>query len=190
MSLPIKSPIERYLEHLDKIFKVEPEFFSNESTIQELKGVTSIVYRDIPEKGMITALTYGLSLVNHPDWKLSRPELIISVDSEDMAWGDVVSCIANKLRGNCPFSYSNTINFRDKISNSSEMDAFFVFAPSTIERKDFLNIDVGLDYKISISGLYPIYASEMELIAKWGLEKFWHHPEFDNYSVSRNRIVE
>jgi hypothetical protein len=187
---PKKSPVERYLEHLDKIFQKEPEFISNESTIPGLKGVTSIIYRDIPEKGMITALTYGLSLAKHPDWKFGRPELIISVDSGDIAWGEVVGYIANKLRGDCPFSYSNTINFREKISDSSEMDAFLVFAPSTLERSDFLNIDIGLDYKINIAGLYPIYATEMKLVNDWGLEKFWHHPDFDNYSVNRTRIEE
>lgn len=186
--VPKKSPIERYMEHLDRIFQTEPEFISHKSTVPDLKGVTSIIYRDIPEKGMITALTYGLSLAVHPDWKLGRPELIISVDSDDISWGEVVGYVANKLRGDCPFSYTNTINFREKVSDSSEMDAFLVFAPSTLDRPDFLNIDIGLDYKINIAGLYPIYASEMQLIDQWGLEKFWHHPDFDNYSVNRTRI--
>jgi Suppressor of fused protein (SUFU) len=182
--------LEKYMQHLDRIFQVEPEFFSNDSNQTGLKGVTSIVYRDIPEKGMITALTYGLSLIDHPDWKNGRPELMISVDSNDIAWGQVVGYIANKLRGDCPFCYSNTINFREKISDSSEMDAFLVFAPSTLEKDDFLNLDIGLDYNIYIAGLYPIYASEMELINNWGLEKFWHHPDFDNYNVNRKRIKE
>ena len=183
-----KTPVERYLEHLDKIFQVEPEFYSNDSVDPKLKGVTSIIYRKKKKKGMITAITYGLSLINHPDWKYGRPELIISVDSNDIAWGQVVSYIANKLRGSCPFSYGNTVNFGEKISDSSDMDAFLVFAPSTLGKSDFLNIDVGLDYKINIAGLYPIYASEMNLIDEWGLEKFWHHEGFDNYSVDRKRI--
>lgn len=185
---PSRTPIEKYLEHLDKIFQVEPEFYSNDSIHPELKGVTSIVYRDIPEQGMITALTYGLSLIDHPDWINGRSELLISVDSDDIAWGQVAGFVANKLRGDCPFCYGNTINFREKISGKSEMDAFLVFAPSTLEKKDFLDIDIGLDYNINIAGLYPIYASEMNLINDWGLEKFWHHPEFDNYNVNRNRI--
>lgn len=183
-----KTPLDLYLEHLDRIFQTEPEFFYNESIQPELKGVTSIIYRDIPKKGMITAVTYGISLIDHPSWIKGRPELVISVDSNDIAWGQVVGFIANKLRGDCPFSYSNTINFREKISDSSEMDAFLVFAPSTLEREDFIGIDIGLNYKINIAGLYPIYASEMELINQWGLEKFWHHPNFDNYSVNRKRV--
>lgn len=68
------------------------------------------------------------------------------------------------------------------------MDAFLVFAPSILDKRDFANIDIGLNYKINIAGLYPIYASEMEYIEKNGLEKFWQHPNFDIYNMNRKRI--
>jgi hypothetical protein len=123
------TPIEKYMEYLDEIFQVEPQFFMNESEIDGLQGVTSIVYENIPEKGMVTGVTYGLSLVEHEDWKFGRPELMITVDSKDIAWGQVIGFLANRLRGDCPFSYSNTINFRERISDESEMDAFLIFAP-------------------------------------------------------------
>ena len=183
-----KTPVQKFMAHLDRIFQTEPEYYKEESEIDGIAGVTSIVYKDIPEKGMITGITYGLSLVNHPEWKFGRPELIITVDSKDASWAQVAGYLANSLRGDCPFSYSNTINFREKISDESEMDAFLVFAPSILDKKDFANIDIGLNYKINIAGLYPIYASEMEYIEKNGLEKFWKHPNFDMYNVKRKRI--
>ena len=183
-----KTPVEKFMAHLDRIFQTEPEYYKEESETDGIAGVTSIVYKDIPEKGMITGITYGLSLGNHSDWKLGRPELIITVDSKDTSWAQVAGYLANSLRGNCPFSYSNTINFREKISDESEMDGFLVFAPSILDKKDFANIDIGLNYKINIAGLYPIYASEMEYIDKNGLEKFWKHPNFDMYNVNRKRI--
>ncbi len=183
-----KTPVEKFMAHLDRIFQTEPEYYKEESETDGIAGVTSIVYKDIPEKGMITGITYGLSLGNHPDWKLGRPELIITVDSKDTSWAQVAGYLANSLRGHCPFSYSNTINFRKKISDESEMDAFLMFAPSILDKKDFANIDIGLNYKINIAGLYPIYASEMEYINKNGLEKFWKHPNFDMYNVNRKRI--
>jgi hypothetical protein len=183
-----KTPIEKFMAHLDRIFQTEPEYYKEESKMDGIPGVTRIVYKDIPEKGMITGITYGLSLGNHPDWKFGRPELIITVDSKDASWAQVAGYLANSLRGDCPFSYSNTINFREKISDESEMDAFLVFAPSILDKKDFANIDIGLNYKINIAGLYPIYASEMEYIEKNGLEKFWKHPNFDMYNVNRKRI--
>ncbi|WP_192085528.1 suppressor of fused domain protein [Algoriphagus sp. Y33] len=185
-----KTPVEKYLAHLDRIFQTEPEFFIEKSEKDGIAGVTTMVYKDIPEKGMITGVTYGLSLGNNPDWKFGRPELIITVDSKDISFAQVAGFLANKLRENCPFSYSNTINFRESISDESEMDAFLVFTPSILEKKDFSNIDIGLNYKINIAGLYPIYSSEMEFIEKNGLEAFWKHPNFDLYNVNRKRIAE
>ncbi|WP_405265710.1 suppressor of fused domain protein [Cellulophaga sp. Ld12] len=185
-----KTPVEKFMDHLDRIFQVEPEYFRNVSEIDGIAGVTSIVYKDVPDKGMITGITYGLSLVDHPAWKFGRPELIITVDSKDTTWAQVAGYLANSLRGNCPFSYSNTINFREKISEESNMDSFLVFAPSILDKKDFTNIDVGLDYNITIAGLYPIYASEIAYINQNGLEKFWKHPNFDMYDVNRKLISE
>ncbi|MNX87184.1 Suppressor of fused protein (SUFU) [compost metagenome] len=101
----------------------------------------------------------------------------------------IAGYVANHLRGDCPFSYSQTINFGERISEDSEMDAFFVFAPSTLDKEDYLDIDIGLDYKINIAGLYPMYSEELEAYEKMGLEAFWHHPDFDNYSVNRKRIA-
>jgi hypothetical protein len=185
-----KTPVERYLQHLDAIFKTEPEFIKNDSLIPGIAGVTSIVYKNIPEIGYITAFTYGLSLVKHPSWKLGRPELCISVQSPNIEWAEVAGFLANKLRGDCPFSYGQTINFRERISEDSEMDAFFIFAPSTLDKNDYLNIDIGLDYNISIAGLYPMYSDELDIYEKIGLKEFWHHPDYDNYSVTRRRITQ
>jgi len=86
----LSSPAERYLEHLDGIFRQEPKFYKEDSLIDGLPGVTSIVYTDIPEKGYTTALTYVLSLVRHRDWKYGRPELCISVESSNLDWAQVV----------------------------------------------------------------------------------------------------
>jgi hypothetical protein len=182
------TPVEKYLDHLDRIFQQEPIFYKNESLDPAISGVTTIIYKDIPEKGFITALTYGLSLVQHPEWKHGRPELCLSVESPNLDWGEVVGYLANKLRGDCPFCYGDTINFGEPISKDSEMDAFFVFAPSTLTKDDYLDIEIGTGYKINIAGLYPMYSNERDTFHQIGLEKFWHHPNFDNYSVNRKHI--
>lgn len=183
------TPVEKYLNHLDKVFQQEPLFYKNDSLIESIPGVTTIVYKDTPENGFITALTYGLSLVEHPEWKYGRPELCISIESQNLDWAEVVGYIANNLRGDCPFCYGDTINFGEPISNDSAMDAFFIFAPSTIDKQDYLDIDIGADYKINIAGLYPMYSEERKVFHEIGLEKFWNHPNFDNYSVNRNKIL-
>ena len=184
-----KTPIEKYLEHLDDIFPIEPEFNIFDSNKPELSGVTSIIYKDIPEKGMITGVTYGLSLERHSEWlEDKRAELIITVDSDKIDWALVVGYVANNLRGHAPFCYGDTINFGEKISDDSEMSAFTVFVPSILENEDYLDIDIGLSYKINISGLYPIYSSEIEFIKRNGFEQFIDHENFDLYSINRKKI--
>jgi hypothetical protein len=76
-----------------------------------------------------------------------------------------------------------------RISEDSDMEAFFIFAPSTLDKEDYLNIDIGADYKINIASLYPIYSDEIEVYEAIGLEKFWHHPDYDNYSVNRPHVT-
>lgn len=184
----MESPVETYLAHLDSIFEREPLFFDNESKDADLPGVTSIVYKDIPEPGYITGFTYGLSIVEHPDWKHCRPELCISVRSEGLEWARVAGYVANQLRGDCPFSYGDSINFREQISDESEMDAFFVFAPSIIGPELYDHIEIGTDYRVCIAGLYPMFSDEMPVLDKIGLKDFWHHENFDLYDVNRDRI--
>ena len=109
-----KTPVERYLEHLSNIFQQKPQFYDENSLIDGLPAVTSIVYPDIPEKGFITAFTYGLSLVKHSDWKFGRPELCISVESQNLEWRKIVGYVANKLRGDCPFLMDKLLIFVNK----------------------------------------------------------------------------
>lgn len=180
--------IEKYLEHLDSIFKQEPEFYSNESLIEGTQGVSSILYRDYPDVGYITALTYGLSLVNHPEWKMGRPELCITVESTNTDWGIVAGFIANSLRGKCPFCYGETINFGEKVSDDSEMDAFLIFAPTILDKTEYLNIDIGTEYKINIAGLHPIYSDEIKVYNEIGLKDFWFHPNFEAFTINREKV--
>ncbi|MFJ6456202.1 hypothetical protein [Paenarthrobacter sp. NPDC091669] len=77
--------LEQFLSHLDDLSGgIEPRFFPIEKGHPGLPGVTAIVYDNLPECGMITGFTYGISLANHPLWRFGRPELCISVKSNDV----------------------------------------------------------------------------------------------------------
>ena len=185
----MKSRAELFLEHLDGIYGVEPEFRMFDSYLDDAPRVTSILYRDIPEPGWVTGHTFGLSEVLHPEWRHGRPELSITVRSTDIAWALVAAEVANRLRGKCPFCYGDTINFGEPVSPESEMSAFFVFAPLILDRKQYLDVNVGCEqHPIHIAGLYPIYAEERDVIHAIGLEAFWKHPGFDPVDVNRKRI--
>lgn len=182
------SPVKLYMQHLDNIFQQEPSFFRNDSTIPGIPGVSAIVYQDVPEPGYITAFTYGLSLVDHPNWKHGRPELTLTVRSDQREWGTALAYIANELRGQCAFSYGETIRFGGPIAADSQMDAFLVFAPSILEREDYIAINTGESLPLTIAALYPIYSQEIPVYQAMGLQAFWHHPGFDLYDVQRPLI--
>jgi suppressor of fused protein SUFU len=186
------SRVEKYLANLDRLSGgVEPRFLPLDSTHDGLKGITVIYYENLPD-GLSTAFTYGLSLAEHPDWIHGRPELCISVQSDDDRWGLAVGLIAERLRGSCPFSYGNTIRFGQPVTPESELTAFVVFAPSILERDD-LQTDVsapgheGHDI-IHLMGMYPIHATEQQFISEHGLEAFWKC-EWDMYDTTRPPAV-
>lgn len=188
MSTP-RDRLSKFLEHLDLIFQTEPEFFPLESRTPGLPNLACMVYRDIPEADHVTGVTYGLSEVAHPAWRSGRPELIISLQSTDLAWPFAVAELANRLRGNCPFGYGDVIDFGQKIAEESEMSAFFVFTPSILAPDAFLGIDVGAEQPLNLAGMHPIYDSERAVLAEMGLERFWKHPNFEPYDV-RRAVVE
>lgn len=177
--------VERYLAHLDQLTGgIEPTFTSVESTHDGLPRLTVLTYEDIPERGMLTALTYGLSLADHADWRLGKPELCLSVASQDKSWALAMGFLAESLRGEAPFCYGNTFGFGEQIAPESAMDAFVVFAPAVLERDDFTGIEVGDRLPINIAGLYPIHAAERLYIGEHGLEAFWA-VDWDVYDVGR-----
>ena len=182
------SPVELYLAYLEEIFGQKPEFYGNASKVEGLPGVASMVFQHTPMEGLLTGCSYGLSLIDHPEWKVGRPELCLTVRSHDLSWAQVVGYLANELRGECPFVYGNTIDFGEQISKESEMNAFLIFPPAGIPANKFLNVDIGTNYRLNINGLFPIYQSEIAVYNEIGPEAFYQHPNFDIYNVQRNRI--
>jgi hypothetical protein len=165
-----------------------PKFFSVQSTKPGLSQVTTVVYDGLPE-GLLTALTYGVSLAEHPEWRNGSLELCISVRSPDVIWAHALGFLAESPRGSCPFAYGNTLNFGERISTESDMTAFVVFAPAVLDRGDYTGIDVSLPGHeghdvISVQGLYPIHDVERQFIDEQGLQAFWQK-NWDPYDVHR-----
>jgi hypothetical protein len=163
--------VERFLAHLDGLTPgMEPRFLPVNPTSPRLNGVVAITYSDLPESGFLTTVTYGLSLADHPSWRLGKPELCISVRSQDDRWARAAAYLAEQLRGRCPFTFAETIDFGEPVSPESPMSSFVVFAPAVLDRARYLRIDVGDPLPININGLYPIHDDERLWIREYGLE--------------------
>lgn len=177
------SRAERYLAHLDRLTGgAEPQFQPVGDVTPGRERTTSIIYRDLPDAGQLTAFTYGLSRAEHPSWRLGKPELMINVRSRDLAWGLAIGYLADGLQGRCPFSYGDTVDFGE-ISSESAMTGFLVFAPTVLDPVDYREIDLG-DAPVSLACCYPIHRVEMDFIAQHGVEHFWKL-DWDHLDVTR-----
>ncbi|TVU64863.1 suppressor of fused domain protein [Paenarthrobacter nitroguajacolicus] len=181
--------VEQFLSHLDGLTGgIEPRFFPVEPSRPGVPSVTVIVYDDIPESGLLTGITYGVSLADHPLWRFGKPELCICVKSEDIRWALAIGHIGEVQRGDNPFRYGDTINFGERIAPDSEMTSFVIFAPAVMDHSDYAGIDLGEVLPINICGLYPIHDSERRYIHDHGLEAFWKL-DWDPYDVKRPSAV-
>lgn len=178
---------EIFLNHLESIFG-EADTIHRADAPDGRAPVSVFIYRNIPDHGMITGITYGLSLYPYPDWKFGRPELIVSVNSLDIGWPCAAATFAASFRGQKRFSYGDVFSTDDPLTSDSAMDAFLVFAPSILTNREHATIQTN-DYRICLAQLYPIYRSELPLYDRIGLERFWKHPGFDMYDINREPII-
>ena len=176
---------EIFIDWIDRVLGPEVKILKHECP-RGGPPVSVFVFRDIPEKGMITGVTYGLSFYPHLDWKYSRPEMIISIESSDTSWAFAAAFFTAEFRGEKRFCYGDLFTTEDPLADDTEMDGLLVFAQSLFDPEDAL-IQLN-DYKINLSQFYPIYRSEIPVYEKIGLEAFWNHPQFGLYDPKRKAI--
>lgn len=143
-------------------------------------------FEDLPEEGTLTGVTCGLSNSDHPDWTHGKPELIVSLDTNDKSWGFAAGYIASAFFNEKRFSYGDLFKLDDPFSNESEMNAYFVFAPSFLDQEQ-ATFQLP-DRVIHLKGMYPLYDEEIETYNKIGLKAFWHSEGFELYKPGRSRI--
>lgn len=183
---------ERYLDRvIELVGGVEPRIHPVGSTRPDvhLPPVVAFAFQGFPEPGLISGFTYGLSLARHPLWQLGRPELAITVNSNDVGWPIAIAIAAERLRGDCPFEFGNTINVGEAITDETHMTAFTIFAPVFPDNPEDCKIDVGDDLPVVLTGCYPIHRTEMDFITEHGLEEFWKL-EWDAFDIKRGAVLD
>jgi hypothetical protein len=179
------SDAQTFLEHIESIFG-EADAIHMAAASDNGPPVAVFVYHDIPEPGMITGVTYGLSLCPFPAWKFGRPEMIVSVNSSSLDWPLSAATFAASFRGQKPFQYGDIFTTDDPLAPDSTMNGFLVFAQSILD-SDMASIQLE-KYKINFSQFYPIYEEEVAIYERIGLEAFFKHEDFDMYEVKRKPV--
>ena len=132
------SNAELFINHLDRLTgNTEPIIRRIELVRLRCGPVFVFTYKNWPEEGFITGFTFGVSEANHPEWRLGRPELMISIESLDESWCLAIGYIADQLRGKCPFCYGETIDFHARnIRANRNWTPFLVFGPPYLTKEN------------------------------------------------------
>jgi len=151
-----------------------------------LLPVCCFVFNNRPESGLMTAVTYGLSLSEHPAWGTEKPELILCVRSTDDEWGLSIASFAERLRGDESFDEGSILTGNTPLSSESEMDGFLLDEP---QLADCEAGRIALPTRaVRLRGAYPIYECETDLIRKIGGKQFLEKPGADFRDVQRDHI--
>ena len=148
--------------------------------------IFAFYFRDLPEPGFITAITCGLSRADHPDWKFGTPELMVTMQSDSLAWGLCAAYFASAYFGEKRFSYGDVFKVDDPISEDSEMNAYLLFSPAFLDREQ-ASFDLG-GKPINLVAMYPLYDDEIAIYDRVGLEAFWHADGFELDNPGRARV--
>jgi len=153
-----------------------------------LPDISTFIWHGCPEPGMMTVVSYGLSLMQKKEWVKGRPELMLRLETKDEAWAIAVASFIHLFRQEKSFRYQTILTTDEPVVPGTEMRGFFTFAPplSDSEKMTFSSSE-GLP--INLTGFYPIYIEERELLPRIGLEAFWHHESYDPCSTTRPNLA-
>jgi hypothetical protein len=140
-------------------------------------------FRDLPRPGMTTAITCGLARANHPDWKVGRPELMISMRSDRLDWGLTAGFLASAYFKQKRFSYGDVFRVDVPLAEDTEMKAYVLWAPAFLT-KEQAKFNLGAK-PIHLVSMYPLHEQELALLERIGLKELWHSEGFEMDNPAR-----
>ena len=158
------------------------------SSKKGLPDISTFIWHDSPEPGMMTVVSYGLSLMHRKEWIKGRPELMLRVETKDQAWGYAVAAFIGMFREEKTFQYLTILTTDQPIVPGTQMRGFFTFAPP-LAKAEVMTFSPADGPPIHLTGFYPIYFEERELLPRIGLDTFWHHESYDPFSTSRPNLA-
>lgn len=155
-----------------------------EANPTETESVFVFVFRDYPEPSLVTGFTSGLSAASHADWKDTKPELSLTVASDDAAWMQALAYLVDWNRAGHSFLPGSLFHYGRTISAESAMDSFLVFNLAISGDNEFRNIPIDEDL-ITFYGVHPLHHDEVAMLQKVGIRKFMGLPEYRLFSTTR-----
>lgn len=177
----MKSAVERYKDHLESLMESKASVFRNKSASKKLSTVYTLHFTGIPNSGLITVFSYGVSYRANR----SAVELMLSVKSEDLNWVHALGFIGNHLREDCPFDIGQTIQFGQPITNESKISNFLIGEPSLLASA---TIPIDRNTTANLVQLYPVHEAEINTIRRVGWQRFLQDAGHNIYDTKRSPI--
>lgn len=155
---------------------------------KSLPDISTFIWHDNPEPKMMTVVTYGLSLMHKQEWTKGRPELMLRLETRDESWAFAMASFVHMFREEKTFAYQTILTTDPPLVPGTLMRGFFTFAPPLAD-PETMTFASSHGLPIRLTGFYPIYIEEKELLPKIGLEAFWQHKAFDPFSTSRPNLA-
>jgi hypothetical protein len=180
------SSIEQYISHLEDLCGREGRY-EPVTEDDERPPLYFLHFADVLRPGSSLSFTYGLSSVAKKEWTGGRPELVLSLDTDDITWGLTLARFALHLRDRCLFSYGDVLDLEEPIVPGTWMSAFLLFIPSILNTEQ-ARIELP-DRLIHIVQAYPIFPGERRLIRERGPAEFFFREDVDLMDVHRTPLI-
>ncbi|MES2129575.1 MAG: suppressor of fused domain protein [Pseudomonadota bacterium] len=143
-------------------------------------------FENWPEKGHLTAVTCGLSVSGHKDWKHGTPELMVSMRSNSHGWGASAGYFVSSFFGEESFSYGQTFKLDRPLADDCSMNCYLL-APPPYFVPGTATFDVA-GKTVHLVGAYPLYDDELATYERVGFEPFFLAEGFDRFNPKRARV--
>ena len=158
------------------------------SSRKGLPDISTFIGHGCPEPEIMTFVSYGLSLMQKKEWIKGRPELMLRLETKDEAWGFAVAAFIDMFREEKSFQYQTILTTDEPVVPGTQMRGFFTFAPP-LAKPEVMTFSSAEGLPIHLTGFYPIYLEERDLLPRMGLEAFWRHESYDPISTSRPNLA-
>lgn len=179
--------LAHYLERLSSVTGSEPSLREVPPVDPGAGRVLAIVYADVPGTGYVTGFSYGLSLSGEP--APGGRELSMTVRSGDAEWSMVPARMVAALRGRHSFERGKALGYAGRLAEDTAMTSVLLAEPPIRRLADPLDLgseDSAPDGRdmVEMVGVYPIYASERDLVYAAGFDALWSL-DWDRFDPAR-----
>jgi hypothetical protein len=181
----------RFVQRLSSTMGAEPDIHQVVPRVSGDGEVFALVLVDVPEPGLVTGVTYGLSPWQRRNARPVR-ELCITMRSTDPAWPKVPARTVAVLRGMCPFDPGMVIGYKEPYVPPSGLSSLVLAStlpvPALADGIDVAPPGADTDDLVEIVAAYPVYPSEREAVHAAGLGAVFDS-DWDPYDPARAAVV-